>query len=93
MNSIAEYFARRSQPVTYHLGDRVSGRYNKIPFIGTVGVEHLVSEARGVEVVVMLDLPLWYQGQYLKIIIVRPQDLKPLVKFDEDIPKKTTRKR
>lgn len=87
MNSIADYFARRSQPVTYHLGDRVSGRYNKIPFIGTVGVEHVVSEARGPEVAVMVDLPLKYQDQYLRIVVVKPEDLKLLVKLDEPVTK------
>ena len=37
MPNYAEYFkSNRSQP-TWFIGDRVSGRWNKIPFIGTVG--------------------------------------------------------
>lgn len=93
MTTLTEYFEKRARPPRFHCGDRVFGHYKKIPFIGSVGVEHLVSEARGVEVVVNLDLPLRDGDQYLTIVTVRPRDLRPLVKFDDEPSTKPRRKR
>lgn len=83
MNGITEYFARRAHQPRFHLGDRVFGYYNKIPFVGRVGAERIVSSSRGPEVSVMLYLPIENEGQQLKIITVKPDDLKPLVSIDE----------
>lgn len=91
MGSLTDYFEARAYRPRFHLGDRVFGHYKKIPFIGSVGVERVVSSQRGPEVAVMLDLPLHYQGQFLKIVTVKPRDIKPLVRFDEEekaVPKR-----
>jgi hypothetical protein len=81
MASLTDYFERIAYKPVYFLGDRVSGKWNKIPFIATVGNDRVVSE-EGPEVVVHLDLPLLYNGKVHNILLVKHKDIKPLKKFD-----------
>ena len=76
MSRLTDYFARRAVPVQWHAGDRVQGQWQGVPFIGTVAVEHLVSEAQGSEVTVFLDLPIVLDNQTYRQVTVKPQDLK-----------------
>lgn len=56
--TLAEYFAiHRPQP-KYQFGDRVIGKYEGVPFIGTCGGDGMVNETIGPQVTVFLDLPL-----------------------------------
>ena len=81
MPNYAEYFeSNRSQP-TWFIGDRVSGRWNKIPFIGTVGNENVINDTDGPRVSVFLDLPIQYKGTVHNIIIVGPADLTKLISY------------
>lgn len=61
----------------YNIGDRVSGRWNKIPFVGSVGNDRVVSEA-GPEVTVHLDLPILHKGKTHCILVVKHRDIRPL---------------
>jgi len=82
MNSMAEYFRKnRPQPV-WQPGDRVFGRWNKIPFIGTVANDSLVSLSEGVLVSIFPDLPIKYQDKIHNVIKVRQTDIKFLKKID-----------
>lgn len=76
MGSLTDYFNRRAYQPKYYLGDRVFGQWNRIPFIGTVGVDHIVNSERGPEVSVMLDLPIVKDGKIYKIIVVTHKDIK-----------------
>lgn len=78
MASLAEYFEKNRPKATWHIGDRVVGKYNKIPFIGTVGCESFVNPEEGPRVTVHLDLPLKVNDAYKSMIIVKPKDLKKL---------------
>ena len=78
MGTLSDYFHRTGYQATWHIGDRVRGRWNRIPFVGTVGNDRLVSLVTGPEVTVHLDLPIQYQEQLVRMIIVRPGDLKRL---------------
>jgi hypothetical protein len=78
MPNYAEYFARTGYRAQYQIGDRVRGRWNQIPFVGTVGNDRLVSEAVGPEIVVHLDLPIRYQEKTLFIVIVKHSDIEYL---------------
>jgi hypothetical protein len=78
MPNYAEYFARNKYQATYQIGDRVCGRWNRIPFVGTVGNDRLVSEAVGPEVVVHLDLPVKHQDQFHRIVFVKHDQLRKL---------------
>jgi hypothetical protein len=54
----AEYFALHRPVAKYHIGDRVEGRYQGVPYVGTVGSDVMRNEAEGSMVTVHLDLPL-----------------------------------
>lgn len=77
MGNLSDYFERNRYKATYSIGDRVFGRWNKIPFVGTVGNDTLVNEQEGPRVSVHLDLPILYKNQQYSVIIVGHKDIKP----------------
>lgn len=77
MASLAEYFKLNRYQAKYDIGDRVIGKWNKIPFVGTVGNDSLVSELEGPKVSVHLDLPIKYKDKIHTIIFVKHKDIKP----------------
>jgi hypothetical protein len=76
--TLAEYFKENRYKPTFEMGERVSGKYEGIPFIGTVGNDTLISEEEGPRVTVHLDLPI----QKKTVIIVKPKALKRLKSYD-----------
>ena len=76
MSSLAEYFAANRYKAKWSIGDRVCGKWNKIPFVGTVGNDTLINEKEGPRVSVHLDLPIKFQDKVHNFIIVEPSDLK-----------------
>ena len=56
MASLAEYFKANRYMGKYNIGDRVIGKWNKIPFVGTVGNDTLINEIEGPRISVCLDL-------------------------------------
>ena len=56
--TLAEYFSQDRYQSVYSLGDRVQGKYNKIPFVGSVGTDSVRNETEEPHVTVTLDLPL-----------------------------------
>lgn len=81
MPGYAEYFEKNRPKPKFHMGDRVFGRWNKIPFVGSVAVDGMVSEEEGPRVSVFLDLPLQHKGEVKTILTVKQRDLKLLVKI------------
>jgi hypothetical protein len=77
MGNQTDYFDRIGYTGKYQIGDRVFGRWNKIPFVGSVGNDRVVSDA-GPEVTVHLDLPIIQNGKTHHILIVKHRDIKPL---------------
>ncbi len=88
MSSLAEYFEANRYKPTWFIGDRVSGKYGKIPFIGTVGNDTVISEVEGPRVSVFLDLPIKIDKEYKSLIIVKPKELKRLKSMDDTEPLK-----
>lgn len=82
MGNLAEYFARNAYKPKYFLGDRVFGKWNKVPFIGTVGNDTVISEIEGPRISVHLDLPIILTGKSHTVIIVKHKDIKPLKTYD-----------
>ena len=81
MTTYAEYFElNRSQP-KWKIGDRVFGHWNKIPFIGSVANDKVVSEEQGPIVQIFLDLPIVFEEKEHNIIQVKQKDIRPLVRF------------
>lgn len=81
MGTLAEYFEKHRPKPVWHLGDRVFGRWNKIPFIGTVGNDNMVSETEGPIVIVHLDLPIRFEDKVFTLIKVKQKDIKALKQF------------
>lgn len=81
MDNYVKYFAKVRPQAKWHLGDRVFGHWNKIPFIGTVLLDNMVTEELGSRVIVYLDLPLKYKKEYKNTIEVRQKDIKKLNQF------------
>jgi hypothetical protein len=76
MGSQTDYFERVGSRPKYFLGDRVFGHWNKIPFVGTVGNDTLISELEGPRITIHLDLPIKYQDVWHSVIVVKHQDIK-----------------
>ncbi len=79
MGNLADYFERNAYKPKYFLGDRVYGKFNGVPFIGTVGNDRVVSLA-GPEITVLLDLPIKYKDEIKNVIIVKHKDIKQKLK-------------
>jgi hypothetical protein len=95
MANYAEYFELNGYKHKYEIGDRVFGHYKKVPFIGSVGNDRLVSPVTGPEVTIHLDLPLCLDGTIHRVIIVKHKDIKRLVSYDTEensgVRRKTSR--
>lgn len=79
MGNLSDYFERTAYKPRWHIGDRVQGKWNKIPFRGTVGNDTVINENEGPRVSVHLDLPIRYQDQTHTVIFVKPNQLKEFV--------------
>ena len=78
MGNQTDYFNKIGYKPKYYIGDRVFGYYKKIPFVGTVGNDRLVSEVIGPEITVHLDLPMKVDKEIKTFIIVKHKDIKRL---------------
>jgi len=76
MGNQADYFNRIGYVGKYDMGDRVTGKWNKIPFVGTVGNDRKLNDVVGPELTVHLDLPIKFNGQVHNFIIVKHKDVK-----------------
>jgi len=81
MGSLTDYFETKGYKAKYNIGDRVFGRWNKIPFIGSVGNDRLVNENDGPEITIHLDLPIKFNDVIKNVIIVKHRDIKLLKEF------------
>jgi hypothetical protein len=81
MGNYTEYFDRIGYHPTYYLGDRVFGRYQKIPFIGSVGNDTLINYTEGPRVTIHLDLPMKTKDGFKSVIIVKHKDIKKLASY------------
>lgn len=95
MANYAEYFELRAYKPKYQIGDRVFGYYEKMPFVGSVGNDTVISEERGAQISVHLDLPLQTKNGVRSIIIVKHKDIRPLKDYDDDtrVPRTTAKNR
>lgn len=76
MASLAEYFKQNRYQAKYDIGDRVFGKWNKIPFVGTVGNDTVISELEGPRITVHVDLPIKYKDKIYTVIVVKHKDIK-----------------
>lgn len=83
MGSQTDYFERIGYKPKYFIGDRVVGIYKKIPFVGTVGNDTVISLDEGPRVSVFSDLPIKVDGVYKNVIIVKHKDIRRLPEWTE----------
>mgnify|MGYP003347879955 CR=1 FL=1 len=76
MGTLTDYFAKIAYKHTYEIGDRVEGKWNGVPFVGSVGNDRLVDLDRGPEITIHLDLPIKLGDSIHRIIIVKHKDIK-----------------
>lgn len=81
MGNQSDYFNAKGYKPKYEIGDRVFGYYKKIPFIGTVGNDTLISETEGPRISIHLDLPMRIDNYNYNVIIVKHKDIKRLKEF------------
>ena len=95
MANYAEYFELRAYKPKYQIGDRVFGYYEKMPFVGSVGNDTVISEERGAQISVHLDLPLQTKNGVRSIIIVKHKDIRLLKDYNDDtrVPRTTAKNR
>ena len=75
MANLTNYFERKHQDdprPRYNAGDRVTGTWNRIPFVGSV-----VREIKPL-VLVHSDLPVAFEGNVHNILSVKLSDVKRL---------------
>lgn len=77
--TLAEYFRENRYKPTFEMGDRVFGKHEGVPFIGTVGNDTEISIEEGPRVTVHLDLP--FPKSKSRILIVKPKTIKRLKEY------------
>ena len=81
MANLKDYFESRSYKPKYYIGDRVFGKYNNIPFIGSVGNDTMINEVDGPRISIHLDLPIRIDNVNHSVIIVKHKDVKRLTEY------------
>jgi hypothetical protein len=76
MGTQTDYFEKIGYKPKWFIGDRVIGKRNKIPFVGTVGNDRMINERDGPEITIHLDLPIKYNDKVHNFIIVKHKDIK-----------------
>jgi hypothetical protein len=74
--NLKEYFEANRYTGTWEFGSRVTGKFNKIPFVGTVYGDNIRNDEEGPMVSVHLDLPIKHMGIFHNYIRVSPETLK-----------------
>lgn len=80
MASQTDYFNKIGYKPKYFIGDRVFGYWNKIPFIGSVGNDTVISLIDGPRITIHPDLPVIHNGVRHNILIVKHKDIKQILK-------------
>ena len=75
MGRQSDWFIANGYKHTYDLGDRIKGKWNGIPFVGSVGNDRLVNLIDGPEITVHLDLPIRFEDKIHRIIIIKHADV------------------
>lgn len=87
MASLKEYFEKNRYQAKYEFGTRIFGKYNKIPFIGSIYGDSVVSDVEGPRLSIHLDLPIKIDNVYKFYIIDTHDKFKGLTELiDPDAP-------
>lgn len=95
MVSLADYFAKNRHVAKYAFGQRVFGYWNKIPFVGAIGLDTVINETIGPQFVIHLDLPIRFADVTYNVIVDKQSNFKKitkLIEMKEEDGKTTNRK-
>ena len=76
MGNQTDYFERIGYKPQYHIGDRVFGHWNGIPFVGSVGNDTVINLLEGPRISVHVDLPIKHKDRIYTVIFVKHKDIK-----------------
>jgi hypothetical protein len=82
--NLADYFEKNRYKPKYEFMARVTGMYGKIRWIGSVGNDTVISEQRGPELHIHLDLPLMIDGKYTSVLVCTHKSVTRLTNFDDE---------
>jgi hypothetical protein len=80
----ADYFEKNRYKPKYEFMARVTGMYGEIRWIGSVGNDTVISEQRGPELHIHLDLPLKIDGRYTTVLVCTHKGVSRLTNFDDE---------
>lgn len=84
MASLSEYFEKNRYKPKYEFMARVTGMHGKVRWIGSVGNDTVISEERGPELHILLDLPLKIDGEYRNVLVTKHKGVTRLTNFDDE---------
>ena len=95
MATQSDYFNRIGYKPKYWIGDRVFGKWNKIPFMGSVGNDTVINEIEGPRITIHLDLPIKFKDVVHNVIVVKHKDIKKLTVVEDEpvVKRKPTQKK
>jgi hypothetical protein len=82
--TLSEYFEQNRYKPKYEFMARVTGMHGKVRWIGSVGNDTVISEERGPELHILLDLPLKIDGEYKTVLITKHKGVTRLTNFDDE---------
>jgi hypothetical protein len=85
MGTQSDYFRNNAYKPKYFLGDRVIGKWNKIPFVGTVGNDTVISLEEGARISVHVDLPIVFENAVKTVIMVKHKDIRRLPECKDEL--------
>ncbi len=71
-----EWFSKNRYHAKFEFGARVEGKFNKVPFVGSVGTDSIRNDDEEPHVTVTLDLPLVYKGNTHNVLRVPTKSVK-----------------
>jgi hypothetical protein len=74
--TLSDYFKLNRYQPKYQIGDRVEGKFNKIPFIGSIGTDSVRFDGEEPHVTITLDLPLKHNNVIHNVIRVPTKSVK-----------------
>lgn len=77
--NLAEYFAKNRYRSVYSIGDRLTGEWRGIPFVGSVGNDTVISEIEGPRISIHVDLPIKHDDEWYTVIFVKHSEVRPLL--------------
>lgn len=82
MPSLSEYFEKNRYKSVYEFMARVTGVHNGVRWIGSVGVDSIISEEQGPVLKILLDLPLKINGEYKTVLVTKHKGVVRLKNYE-----------